>query len=149
MSETNGETRPVRGSCFCGAVRFEVRLPTLFCGHCHCSMCRRIHGAGYVTWTAVKDTQFRFVSGEDQLTVYHSSDHGRRSFCRECGSTMFCISTHHPEVIDIVLANLQDKIDREPQGHYYFSDRVEWITLDDELPRFGGETGTTPLPHTH
>ena len=51
--------------------------------------------------------------------------------------------------IDIVLANLQDKIDREPQGHYYFSDRVEWITLGDELPRFGGETGNTPLPHTH
>ena len=149
MSETHGEGTPVKGSCYCGAVQFEVSLPTLFCGHCHCSMCRRIHGAGYVTWIGVKDSQFRFVSGEEKLSVYHSSDHGRRSFCQDCGSTMFCISSHHPDVIDIVLANLQDKIDREPQAHYYFSDRAEWISLGDELPRFGGETGNEPLPHTH
>lgn len=149
MSDTNGQESVVRGSCFCGAVAFEVTLPTLFCGHCHCSMCRRIHGAGYVTWIGVKDAQFRFVSGEDKLTVYQSSDHGRRSFCQVCGSTMFCISSHQPDVIDIVLANLHAPIDREPQAHYYFSDRVGWVPLGDELPRFGGETGNEPLPHTH
>jgi hypothetical protein len=48
-------------------------------------------------------------------------------------------------VIDIVLANLHDKIDRDPQAHYYFSDRAEWVAIGDELPRFGGETGTKPL----
>ena len=25
------------------------------------------------------------------------------------------------------------------------SDRIDWVHLDDELPRFGGETGTEPL----
>src|SRR5207249_1206364 len=59
MSEEN-----VLGSCFCGAVRFSVRLPTIFCGHCHCSMCRRSHGAGYVTWLAVPRGQFELEAGE-------------------------------------------------------------------------------------
>ena len=49
----------VPGSCFCGAVRFSAQLPSLFCGHCHCSMCRRSHGAGYVTWFAVPRDQLQ------------------------------------------------------------------------------------------
>src|SRR5215831_17318533 len=145
MSTTSEDTRPVRGSCFCGEVKFEVTLPTLFCAHCHCTMCRRVHGAGYVTWIAVPYIQFRMVLGDEHLAVHHSSDHGRRSFCNVCGSSLFCESTHHPDVIDIVLANLNGKIDREPQSHIYFSDRADWISIEDELPRFGGVSGTEPL----
>ncbi|MBI3244927.1 MAG: GFA family protein [Deltaproteobacteria bacterium] len=139
------EHKPIPGSCFCGAVQFEIELPTAFCGHCHCSMCRRVHGAGYVTWIAVPYSQFRMVAGNEHLKVYHSSDHGWRSFCDVCSSSLFCESTHHPEVIDIVLANINGKIDRDPQSHFYFSDRVEWAPSDDELPRFGGVSGAEPL----
>ena len=39
----------VKGACLCGAVQFEVTLPTLGCCHCHCSICRRFCGAGYGT----------------------------------------------------------------------------------------------------
>ena len=145
MSEKHEEAGPVQGLCFCGAVKFEVTLPTLFCAHCHCTMCRRVHGAGYVTWIAVPYSQFRMLSGSEHLAVHHSSDHGRRSFCNVCGSSLFCESTHRPEHIDIVLANLSGKIDREPQAHYYFSDRAEWVAIGDDLPRFGGKTGSEPL----
>lgn len=145
MSTETENATPVRGSCLCGAVAFEVTLPTLFCAHCHCTMCQRAHGAGYVTWVGVPYSQFRLVSGRENLRVFQSSDHGRRSFCQVCGSSLFCESSHQPAVIDIVLANLHDKIDRDPQAHYYFSDRAEWVAIGDELPRFGGETGTKPL----
>src|SRR5262245_1350168 len=53
----------VQGGCLCGAVRFTVTLPTLFCGHCHCSMCRRNHGAAYVTWIALPRAQLCIDSG--------------------------------------------------------------------------------------
>ena len=105
----------VTGSCFCGAVRFAVELPTLGCAHCHCSMCRRAHGAGYVTWIVVPYGRFALEAGEADLTRFRSSDHGTRSFCSRCGSSLFCESTHHPDQIDIVLANLHGPIDRGPQ----------------------------------
>ena len=133
------------GSCFCGAVRFSVRAPTTFCGHCHCSMCRRNHGAGYVTWFVVPNSQFTLDAGED-LTRYRSSDHGTRSFCRRCGSSLFCESTNHPDVIDIVLANMHGAIDRAPSCHFYFDDRVDWMAVDDGLPRLGGKSGMEPIP---
>jgi hypothetical protein len=85
------------------------------------------------------------VSGQEHLAVHHSSDHGRRSFCNVCGSSLFCESTRRPDHIDIVLANLSGKIDREPQAHYYFSDRADWVKIGDDLPRFGGKSGTEPL----
>ena len=40
----------VSGGCLCGAVRFTAKLPSKWCAHCHCSLCRKAHGAGYVTW---------------------------------------------------------------------------------------------------
>lgn len=145
MNPQEDKTTSVPGSCFCGAVQFEITLPTLFCAHCHCTMCRRVHGAGYVTWIAVPYTRFRLTSGREHLKIHHSSGHGRRSFCDVCGSSLFCESTRYPDHIDIVLANLNGKIDRDPQAHYYFSDRAEWVAVGDDLPRFGGKTGTEPL----
>jgi hypothetical protein len=71
----------VTGGCLCGTVRFTVRLPTAFCGHCHCSMCRRNHGAAYVTWVAVPRDQLSIEQGLGELTRYESSLHGSRSFC--------------------------------------------------------------------
>ena len=54
------------GSCLCGAVRFTASLPSLVCAHCHCSMCRRNHGAGYVTWFAVPRAQLVIESGAER-----------------------------------------------------------------------------------
>ena len=135
----------VAGSCFCRTIRFEIELPTIFCGHCHCSMCRRSHGAGFVTWLAVSRSQFKILDGGDRLVRFQSSDHGSRSFCDACGSTLFCESGRHPDQIDIVLANMDGPIDREPEVHVYFSDRAPWVSIDDTLPRLGGGSGFDPL----
>lgn len=138
-------TGPVHGECQCGAVRFTIQLPTLFCGHCHCRMCRRSHGAAYVTWIAVGRPGFSLDAGEEVLVRHASSDHGTRSFCGTCGSSLFCESTHHPDQVDIVLANMSGPIDREPQLHVYWSDRADWTVVGDELPRLGGASGMEPL----
>ena len=135
---------PVSGRCFCGAVHFEIDLPTLFCAHCHCSMCRRFHGAAFVTWFGVPYPQFRLVAGDAELTRFRSSEHGTRSFCRRCGSTLFCESTNHPEWIDIVLANLDGPIDRTPEMHIFVDDGVAWGADAPGLRRLGGTSGLEP-----
>lgn len=143
MSEEQRTT--VSGTCFCGAVGFEVDLPSLFCAHCHCSMCRRNHGAGFVTWFGIPYRQFRILRGSGQLRRFVSSNHGTRSFCGICGSSLFCESTRHPEHLDIVLANMEGPIDRKPELHVFFSDRAPWIEISDSLPKLGGESGMEPV----
>lgn len=133
----------VTGSCFCGAVKFEIELPTIFCGHCHCSMCRRPHGASFVTWTGVPPERFRITAGEQDIARFRSSEKGTRSFCRNCGSQMFCQTG--PDVIDIALAALHGKIDRRPEAHYYYDSRADWTVVNDDLPKLGGTSGMEPL----
>jgi hypothetical protein len=140
------EPERASGSCLCGAVRFTAHLPSLFCAHCHCSMCRRNHGAGYVTWFAVPRARLVVDSGADDLARYESSVHGSRSFCRRCGSSLFCDSTQYPDRIDIALGAMRDPIDREPQLHTYFDSRASWVAIGDDLPRLGGKTGFEPFP---
>ncbi len=134
------------GACLCGSVRFSAKLPSLFCAHCHCSMCRRNHGAGYVTWFAVPLGQLVIESGAEDLSRFESSAHGSRSFCRRCGSSLFCASTHFPDRVDIALAAMNEPIDRAPQLHTYFDSRASWVAVGDRLPRLGGTTGFEPLP---
>jgi hypothetical protein len=139
-----GDAAMIRGACLCGAIRFVVTMPTLFCGHCHCSMCRRNHGAAFVTWFAVPRSRVSIESGSEQLTRYESSEHGSRSFCRRCGSSLFCVSTRHPDIVDIPLANMDGAIDRLPECHLYFDDRASWTIVADDLPRLGGPSGLEP-----
>jgi hypothetical protein len=140
-----GSENCVSGGCLCGAVRFEIDLPTQFCAHCHCSMCRRNHGAGYVTWIGVAPGQLRVVAGEQELVRYRSSEHGERKFCGVCGTSLFCANSQFPERVDIPLANLEGAIDKSPQAHIFFTDRASWVVLGDSLPHLGGPTGYEPL----
>ena len=135
----------IAGSCLCGQLRFQLRPPTQVCVHCHCSMCRRAHGAGFVTWVRLPKAQLEFVSGREKLLHYRSSDHAVRSFCASCGSSLFFESSHSPDTVDVVVANLEAPLDRDPQLHVFFDDRAEWITVGDPLPRLGGETGVEPV----
>lgn len=136
--------RSVSGSCLCGAVVFEVKLPTSACAHCHCTQCRRAHGAGFVTWVIVPRDQWRITAGHDLLRRYPSSNHGARSFCGRCGSSLFFETSEHPDRVDIAMANLHAEIDRTPQLHVFFDDRVAWVELGDSLPRLGGDSGVEP-----
>ena len=36
-----------QGSCLCGGVRYETTAPLQGASHCHCSMCRKAHGAAF------------------------------------------------------------------------------------------------------
>ena len=108
-------------------------------------MCRRPHGAAFVTWTAVPLKQLNISSGEEQLTRFESGPpNGVRSFCSTCGSQLFC-EEENEDAIDIAMAALHGPIDRLPAAHYYYDSRADWTEISDNLPKFGGADGMQPL----
>lgn len=133
-----------RGSCLCGGVRFEVGSPSRVCAHCHCSQCRKAHAAPYVTWLRLPRDRFRWLTGSEAVVRYRSSDHGTRSFCGRCGSSLLCESSRTPGDLDVAYACLDEPADRHPQLHVFFDDRAEWVEVGDALPRLGGATGLEP-----
>jgi hypothetical protein len=132
------------GSCLCGAVRFEVAGPIGPVVHCHCTICQRAHGAAFVTWAAVPNERVRVTAGEADVVHYRSSQIGTRSFCRRCGSSMFCTLDTHPGTIDVALACLAPTHGAVPRAHVFWDDRASWVEVTDGLPRLGGKTGLAP-----
>ena len=134
----------VAGACLCGAVRFEVSGPLDRVAHCHCTICQRAHGAAFVTWAALPSECVRVTVGDAELVHYRSSEIGTRSFCRTCGSSMFCTLDTHPGTIDVALASLAPGHGAAPKLHVFWDDRAGWIEVGDGLPRLGGKSGQEP-----
>ena len=76
----------IPGSCLCGAVRYEVEGPLQGLLHCHCSRCRKHHGAPFASFAQVSQHQLRWLAGEPSLVDYPSSPSRLRRSCPACGS---------------------------------------------------------------
>jgi hypothetical protein len=126
------------GSCLCGVVEFSANLPSKWCAHCHCSMCRKTHGAGYVTWIGFEQDQVWFTHGEDQLNWFESSPGAQRGFCRQCGSSIFFRSERWTGELHIAVGCLNGEIDRQPQANVFFDQHVDWIPIDESLNQVDG-----------
>ena len=140
-------TDGIDGACLCGAVRFRIALPPKWVAHCHCSMCRRAHGAPYVTWVGVATPSFTLTHGADTLRSYASSPAATREFCGRCGSPLFFRSLRWSDEVHVARAAIAGDVGTAPQSHAFFSDRAAWVQVDehDGLPRRGGASGTDDL----
>jgi hypothetical protein len=128
--------KTIKGSCHCKAVKFELTLPTEFCSHCHCESCRRLHGSAFVTWTSIPERQFNYLVGDQEVCVYESSPGIEWLSCRKCHSHLFQKTTHSKNRIYISLSCLDEKIDRKPDSHVSYEERVDWFCVNDDLPKY-------------
>jgi hypothetical protein len=117
-AETNAP-KTYRGSCHCGAVRFELDLALSSLNKCNCSACTKINGAGAIA----KPHDFRLLAGEDALGAYvQRAKIETRYFCNHCG--VHCFGRGHLAELGgdyvAVNANALDDIDpnRYPILHW-------------------------------
>jgi len=121
-----------KGQCYCGAVQIQVTLPVSWVAHCHCSQCRRCHGAAFVTWFGVPHG--RYTLNESAVSWFRSSEAAERGRCRECGTPMLFRSRRWPDELHVALAVMRDPIGQPPSMHVYYADRVAWVPLQPTEP---------------
>ena len=127
-------TLPVHGGCFCGKVRFEVSHPPTFACHCHCHSCQRASGAAFVTWTTFPVDSFSVAQGS--LTEHQSSPGVTRTHCSECGTSITYTHADRPGDIDVTAACFDDSSFVTPQAHIWLEDKLPWVEINDELPKY-------------
>ena len=138
----------LRGSCLCGGVNFEITGPLLRPLNCHCTFCRKQHGAAFRSRARVRRTDLRWVSGEDLLTWYEATPGYRRGFCRVCGSPVVNRAEPHsplaqaqPQALDefgIALGTLDDDPGIRPESHIFVRSKAPWFEITDNLPQYEG-----------
>jgi hypothetical protein len=124
-----------RGSCLCGALRFEAG-PIDSMEHCHCSMCRRHHGSMFATFATASTRTFTWMAGEDEITNYHSSERGRRPFCSTCGSVAPVVLPNRPDIVFVPAGNLEEDPGIRPSFHMFAASVPAWFPITDALPRY-------------
>ena len=115
----------LEGGCFCKNVRFEMEENNYLTVDCHCTMCRRAHGAPYVTWIVVPNVHFRYTGQAPK--ALKSSTNGTRYFCPSCGTPIACVSTEHPDVIDIPIGSLDNPELFKPTEEIFVDTRLPWL----------------------
>jgi hypothetical protein len=132
---------PLRGSCLCGGVSFELTQPFRRANHCHCSFCRKHSGTFGETQGRVPRDGFRLVSGEDLLRVFQpEGGTARKVFCSVCGSSLFGGLWPDGDEVSVRLGSLDGDPGIRPQYHSFVGSRAEWDELpDDGLPRYDGQ----------
>lgn len=126
----------IRGSCLCKRVRFEIRGKLGRSSHCHCSMCRKAHGAAFGSYAAVKVEDLKMLSGEELILRYRSSPGVERTFCARCGSTLQFISDKLPGIIDVALGTLDEDPGIRVPHHIFVASRAPWFEITDGLPQY-------------
>lgn len=140
-------TEAFRGSCLCGVVRFEVDSFDPQAGHCHCSMCRKFHGASFATIASVPRAGFRWTGGEEALKAYSAGNGTTRRFCRHCGSSLTFASprTEEEDVVEVALGAMDDEIPVRPSAHIYVGSAANWTVLCDDLPKYETSRGSATV----
>ena len=126
----------LEGGCLCGAVRYRTDAEPFNAGYCHCSMCRKSSGAPVIAAASVPTASFELLQGEAALKRYRSSEQVHRLFCGTCGGQLFFDVIDEPDTIDIWLGSLDEPDRVVPGYHIYDGDRVRWLHIADDLPRY-------------
>jgi hypothetical protein len=124
----------IKGSCFCGTIRYEVGGPFNSMISCHCSMCRKHHGAAFATYVSAPMDHFHWVTGEEALLQYRSSPQSTRNSCRVCGSTVPMMVPAHSLAL-LPAGPLEGNLGIAPQAHFFTGSKAPWYTIADDLPQ--------------
>jgi hypothetical protein len=156
---------PIRGSCLCGGVTFEITGPLLAPLNCHCSQCRKQHGAAFRSRVRVQAKDFHWLAGEHLVKFYESPRGYQRGFCSDCGSPIINrsgpnwtppadfpggmirksgdrfsekIMPHKNAAAPqygVALALLDDPPAR-PALHCFVASKAPWFEITDDLPQY-------------
>lgn len=134
----------ITGACLCGALRYEVEGPVQRLIHCHCSMCRKHHGAPFATLVEVPAHTLRWLEGEASALGYASSARRTRRFCGACGAVA-------PAPVEgrvlVPAGNLLDDFGPVGGQHAFVGSRAPWHAIADTLPQHqGAPPGWPALP---
>ena len=127
------DDRVLHGSCLCAGVCYEITGGVEGISHCHCSMCRKAHGAAFGTYATVRWAAFAWTSGEELVARYRSSESITRSFCKRCGANLQFIPDDRPG-FGLAIGTLDDDPVQKPIEQIWTADKAPWWDLQDEPP---------------
>lgn len=134
-----------KGSCLCGAIRVTAKAVSKNVGACHCSMCRKWTGGPLLAVDCGIDVSFE---GQENISVFDSSEWAERGFCGKCGSHLFYRLKENKQHImpaglfendETFVFHHQIFIDEKP-AFYQFANETESMTGAEVFAKYAPST---------
>src|SRR5262249_32941383 len=122
---------PLRGSCLCGAVTFEVTEPFERVSQCHCTTCKRLSGGVGTVSGRTRTEAITILSGRDLISIYQPFEGTAKSFCSVCGSNLFGGGWPDSPTTSVRLTTLDSPFEGRTGRHIYVRSLAPWETLPD------------------
>lgn len=125
------------GSCLCGAVGFRIDGQIKAVTHCHCSQCRKTHGAAFASYGSVPVAHLAVIDPAAALRVFNSSPGVSRSFCSCCGASLFWHNATgtYGDWVSIALGTLDSAFEPARQKHVHVQSKACWLVIADQWPQ--------------
>ncbi|ACM37579.1 MULTISPECIES: GFA family protein [Rhizobium/Agrobacterium group] len=121
-----------KGSCLCGAVRFQVNGDLPPPDACHCSKCRKHSGHYFASADVPKDKIE--IHGSDFVSWYQSSEKVRRGFCSVCGTSLF-FDPPARDWIAVAMGAFDGPTQTRLKMHIFVADKGDYYDIADGLPQ--------------
>jgi len=126
----------VKGHCECNRISYEADCEILDFSHCHCSQCRRLHGAAFATFASVATENFQYLSGEEDIKEYASSDDLKRVFCGNCGSNILVSLNDVPEILYLSMGAIDGNPTHPEAYHIFVGSKAPWHEITDGFVQY-------------
>ena len=127
----------LKGSCYCGAVKFTVEAssPAPYM-RCYCSICRKTAGGGGYAINLGADNKSLKVTGKQHIKMFHAKIDGKKSqgerrFCGKCGSALWVWDPRWPDLVHPFASAIDSKLPKAPaHQHIMLESRAEWVPVE-------------------
>jgi len=131
--------QPIKGSCQCGQVQYELTGKPKKVFACHCTECQKLATAPYSV-TAIVDAENIKFSGE-MHEWSRSSDSGNingAKFCPNCGNRIYHFNPEDSSTIKLKLKPVGKEYSKmfEPTAHVWVDEKLDWVTIPEGVPVF-------------
>jgi len=130
------EYKLITGHCECNKITYQIDGEINDYSHCHCSQCRRLHGAAFVSFAGVQRKEFSYLSGESELAHYASSTTHDRVFCSNCGSNILVALDDEPDALYVSMGTINGKPKLPPAYHIFVASKAPWYTITDQAEQY-------------
>lgn len=131
------KSKPLKGGCACGEVRYQLLAAPIRVHCCHCSDCQRHTGSAFVLNAIIETSAIKIIRG-DLEAVPVPRDYAPHDIyrCRKCKTALWSDYGHRPQIRFVRVGTLDDPSALRPDIHIYTRTKVPWLKLPRGTPAF-------------
>ena len=123
---------PLKGSCACGSVQYQMETGPLFTHCCHCTWCQRETGSAFVLNAMIEAARVTLLKGKPECTLT-PSESGKGQKIWRCGSCRVALWSNYSGAGDRVrfvrVGTLDNPNALPPDIHIFTGTKQDWVVI--------------------